>query len=97
MKATTLTVLVIIMTDAWSSGCEVDSSRSLSARADQTKAPDAITDAEDDRSAPPPNLMVIGASSLLPPLDSSPNYCGPCSAAKGFKCTSKGGGLRSTH
>jgi hypothetical protein len=97
MKATTLTVLVIIVTAVWSSGCWLNSSRSLSAPADQTKAPDtspggkpsvpknAITDAGADKSAPQPNLMVIGASSLLPPLGQQPQLLRAMLRSKGIQ------------
>jgi hypothetical protein len=96
MRAITQTVLVIIVTAVWSSGCGPNSSPSPSAPADQTKASDkdpgdkpavpknAIKDDGTDKSAPPPNLMVIGASSLLPPLGQLPQLLRAMFDSKGI-------------
>jgi hypothetical protein len=97
MRATTLTVLVIIVTAVWSSGCGPNSSPSQSAAADHPTASDkdpgdkpalpknAITDDGADKSAPPPNLMVVGASSLLPPLGQQPQLLRAMLSSKGIQ------------
>jgi hypothetical protein len=96
MRATTLSVLVIIVTAVWSSGCGPTSSLSASAPGDQTKASDkdpgdqpalpknASKDDGTDKSAPPQNLMVMGASSLLPPLGQLPQLLRAMFKSKGI-------------
>jgi hypothetical protein len=96
MRAITLTALVIIVTAVWLSGCGPNSSPSPSAHADQTKASDkdpgdkpalpqnAIKDDATEKTALPPNLMVMGASSLLPPLGQLPQLLRAMFNSKGI-------------